>query len=315
MVPHSVNRKRPECLSKLLALALLLVIPLAVGAEEPPTPPAGVDLVILRSRWMRSPRDPVLSDQLAQQLFMEGRREEACRILLGAHAYAKTRADREMLASRVRVLSRSFLSADVAKSFQSGLNALSLGRLPAAGERLTQVLSLEPGHADALVRRGQVRWLLGNADGAFEDFSQAFGVNPFAPEIQAWVGVAQFRRGERAQGFIQMQAALRSVSPEQRRAHFWRVAQAVLQWESGHRGLALEKLYELARERPGAPWLWEYLLREGGEPRPAALARVLLRTRPERSVDLDGPSGLRLEYWDPELVRERLSAINPVDSR
>lgn len=273
------------------------------------------DLVILRSRWMHSPRDAGLSDQLAQKLFLDGRREEACRILVGAHAYAKTRTEREQLASRVRVLSPAFLSTDVAKTYQSGLNALSLGRLSVAGERFTQVLTQEPGHADALVRRGQVRWLMGNSDGAFEDLSQALAVNPFTPEIQAWMAVAQFRRGERAQGFIQMQSALRMVAPEQRKAPFWRASLAVVAWEAGQKVAALDRMVEIARERPGTPWVWEYLLRDGGEPRATALARVLAKTRSERTVELDGPSGLRLEYWDPDSLRERLSQGNSVDSQ
>jgi thioredoxin-like negative regulator of GroEL len=294
-----------------MLLSALLVYQPAWSVTSSPSPDG--ELAVLRTRWMRSPRDPQLAEALARQLFMEGRREEACHILLTAHSYARSAADRELLASRVRVLSRSFLSSDSTKIYQGALNALSLGRLSVSEERLAQVLAQEPAHFDALVRRGQVRWLSGNTDGAFEDWNRALGINPFVPELQAWLALAQFRRGEKAQGLIQAQSALGSLKSnpsEVRRAPFWRGFQAVVLWESGQKGAAQEKLLQLVRERPGLVWAWDYLLRDEPPSRSVlAQARVLTKTHSARSVDLDGPSGIFLEWWEPEGLKTRLSSI------
>jgi hypothetical protein len=166
---------------------------------------------------------------------------------------------------------------------------------------------------DVLVRRGQVRWLSGNTDGAFEDWNQSVGINPFIPELQAWLALARFRRGEKSQGLIQSQVALsglKSLGSDPRRAPFWRAFQAVVLWESGQKMAAQEKLIQVLRERPGLPWAWDYLLRED-PPSPAAIAqaRVMSKTHPARGVELDGPSGITLEWWEPEGLKARVAAL------
>jgi tetratricopeptide (TPR) repeat protein len=307
-----LNRTLKEFLSKVLLVGVVAATVLAPPARgQFPVPDDEERILILRSRWLRNPGDYSLADELAQLLFNTGRREEACRLLQSAHGGAVSDAQRRRLESRIRVLARGFRSADASKEYQSAVLSLSGGKYDAAEARLNRVLTAEPNHFDALTRRGQARWLLGNIDGAFEDFSQARWVHPFELELQLWLGLSHLRRGERRQGLLTIQDALRRGDSDQRRQPFWRAAQILSQWESGKSLGSGSGLRELVVSDQVPSWLLEEMLRGPVlEATPVAIARQALGRRPEASLDTDGSSGISLQIWLPERLLQRLRELD-----
>ncbi len=264
----------------------------------------------LRGRWSRNPRSAELSDQFAKALFEQGRREEALRVLLDAHHAAVQRSEQLKLESRTRVLARIFLHTEASKLYQEGLMALLGGRLALAEARFSKCLESEPGNVDVLARRGQVRWLLENNDGAFEDFSQAAAFLRFEPETQLWLGLAQIRRGERAQGVSRIKETFGRGGPEQRKLSFWQAALLFAQRESGLRWDQSTMYQNLLKQGAVPSWLFEESL--SGELVSKALVdqvRLLVRLKPEAKIETDGTSGISLDVWQPERLSRRLLEV------
>lgn len=253
-------------------------------------------------------------EEAARALFMEGKREEACKVLLAAHAQLRDGPRRGVIEERIRAVSRSFLKTDSARLYQAGLNLLAEGKLGAAEDRFSGVLSREPGLFDALVRRGQARWLQSNEDGAWEDFRQAHAMNPFERELRMWMGLVEIRRGARTEGARQVMAALvggpasmpqETIPPAAKRNSFYRAVHWAALWAMGREELVQKQLEALVRakpdpSRPPASWIWEHLLATPLSSRSLVFsARQALRSFPERRIETDGPSGIALQWWDP----------------
>ncbi len=315
MVATILNRSAKEFLPNLLVAwsAMVLAIP---AAAQFPVPGDEERLVILRARSTRNPYDLVLADELAQHLFGMGRREEASLLLQGAHDMARSAAQKKSLQARIRVVARSFQGTESSKEYQAGVSALASGKAEAAEQRFSRVLAVEANHFDVLVRRGQARWLRGSVDGAFEDFSQARRVHPYEPELQLWLGLAHLWRGERRQGIVAIQEALRQGDAEARRQPFWRAALILSQWESGRSIDQLSGLRELVQSGQAPSWLLEEMLRGPvTEFSPIFTARQALERRPEGSLETDGLSGIALQIWQPERIVQRLKELDLVGAR
>jgi len=268
-----------------------------------------------RARGLRSSKeqikDPILSEKLSRELFLAGKREQACQLLLASHGATQNPEQKKLLEERIRVVSRSFLLTDSSRYYQAGLNALTEGKLAAAEDRFTGVLGKEPGLFDVLVRRAQVRWLQGNGDGALEDLRLAISLNPFEPESQVWLGLVLLGRGERAQGVFQILGAINQLPRAERARPFVRGCEWVVLWASGQQETLRRQVRAWLRaERsqkksgpkaePVPSWAWSMILKvpapEGGLRE--ALKKTLERW-PTRKVDVDGGSGLSLQWWEP----------------
>jgi len=312
MLNPSLNRGVQKCPLKLLPLLLVLISGLFVRGLSLAWAEASAEtteerILELKARMLKSGSDQASARALATALFDQGRREEAVRVVKAASALAVDASERTKTQSLQRVLARTFQKTDTHKFYQAGVNALGQGRLAVSEERFSAALTLEPGHFDVLVRRGQVRWLQDNVDGAYEDWSQAKMIFGAEPEHLLWLGISQLKRGERRQGLAQIQEGMNLSSMDQKRRPFWRAAQLLAYWEGVRPSWASSPILQAMMSAGETPsWLLEeWMARASTERAALGAIRGAIKRRPEGVLDTDGPSGISLQVWQPERVRAR----------
>lgn len=307
----SVPRAVVSFLSLAGAVASVALV-FAASARAAPAPgwaipPEGRDtaLLSLKRLWLRNPSAVEPAIELGTLLLFSGRREEALRTLLLAHASSSAPGGRSRLEGRVRVLSRSFMTADGARSYQAGVNALLAGDLLPALARFDAVVASEDRVLDAVVRKGQTEALLGLLDSAAETLRLARQMNPFEPEIRAWLGYALLSRGERDEGVREMRDAWTMADPAQRARAHWKAWMARANASVSRSGAARTSahwpiLLPGARLVESSGWsLWAI---GGGEPDQARATKRFLNLFPNGYRRLVGASGLDLEWWEPALL-------------
>lgn len=222
-----------------------------------------------------------------------GRREEAVSLLDQALGREKKAARRAQLLSRIRIVSRMFLSNATFQFYQDGINLLDAAKYRAAREKFEKALEKEPDNVEILVRLGQCLLMEGDEDSAAERLRLARKLNPFEPEIRLWLGRALQKRGELKQAIEDLRTASNEL-PGSELAALW-YSEAL--FASGKRSAAIQQL-EGALER--SPMHLEGLV---------ALARLKV------DAALAGESRREEALWsarrDLQLVVSRLSAYKP----
>jgi len=310
-----------------ILLGMVLVSPKFTGAAETAWSLSAEDreraLIALKKQWSRDQGSTDTAIELSSLMFLQGRREEASRTLIATHAQTSKERDRFRLEQKVRVISRSFITASGAREYQGAVNALLAGNLKPALARLETVLDSEHQVFDALVRKGQVEALLGRYDSAAETLRLANQINPFESELKIWLGHVLLVRGEKVDGVQEIFSAWRMSGSEQKERPHWRAWMAQALIASGRSGAARRLIWSTALEdsskwTPESGWLIWGLARV--EPSAKVLEKRFLNLFPGGYQRQVGSSGLDLSWWDPKVFdAERQGAEikteNPEKSR
>ncbi len=271
-------------------------------------------LVLLKKQWSRNPHAPALALELSNLLFLAGRREEAVRTLLLTHSLMPTSPQRSKVEGRVRVLSRSFISEEGARSYQAALNALLEGNGASAVARLDSVIAAERYVLDAVVRKGQAEVLLSRWDSAAETFRLARSLNPFEPEVRLWLGYVLIARGEKDEGQQEILGAWRSSTQKQRERPHWRAWTSRALALSGRSGAAKAVLDENPSPR-NERWTersgWNLWASSFLDPARFREIRKFLNLFPHGYQRLLGNSGLDLDWWDPRVFERPVEGFAP----
>lgn len=137
----------------------------------------------------------------------------------------------------------------VPQAYQQAMAELKSGRLVEAGRLLRHVLSLDPGHADALHLLGVLAMRAGNNDAALALISQAIERQPVSGEYWRDLGLvlAKSRRLKEAAGAFSRAVALR---PESADAHY---NLGLALFETGELANSISAYEQAARLNPRAP--------------------------------------------------------------
>lgn len=180
--------------------------------------------IILRTLQKRYPEEDAVAVDLAQALLYSGRREEAVSVLgqggnKGARAHRRA-ASGSGLVSRIRVLSRSFLTNETFQIFQDGMGFLKAGKVKPARDKFERALEREPDNMEILTRLGQCLVLEKDEDSAAERLRLARRLNPYEPETRLWLGRAMHQRGEAREAIDELKAAFPAL-PASELAPVW----------------------------------------------------------------------------------------------
>lgn len=190
--------------------------------------------IVLKSLVRKNPENEGLTLALVRSLTYSGRREEALSLL-------NTTRD----SSRVRVISRMFLTSATFQQYQDGINLMSAGKFRAARERFEKALLQEPDNAEVLIRLGQCLLMEKDEDSAAERLKLARKLNPFEPELKLWLGRAMHQRGEMKEALEELKAAHQELKGSERAAIWF--AEAL--FSAGQRASAMQHLEkDVARE-------------------------------------------------------------------
>ncbi len=263
----------------------------------------------LKQQLARQPFDVSLASELADQLLMLGRREEASRVLVFSHSLQKDAAVRGRLVGRVGVVSRALLSGEGARLHQAGVNALIAGNHRAALGHLGVALRTEGPAVDLLARKGQAELLSGQPDLAAETFRLAVRMNPFEPVLRLWLGYVLLVRGERSAGERELQQAWRGANAQQRRRPHWRAWHDESRRTAGVGGASSTRPFSVLDRQAqeldeSAGWeIWAALKNSDAA---LPISQRYLNLFPKGYQRLVGESGLDLLWWDPEVLQAEI---------
>ena len=150
---------------------------------------------------------------------LEGKREDAL-LYLSAAWSTGGKSSAVVIGERIQILSRIFLTAESAQRFEEGRALLEAGKTLPAADRFQQLLAVEPGNVEVLLRLAQARILDGQAEAARELLLKAKRFNPVEPEISLWLGRALFLRGRHQAGIEELRRARRGIK-ESEHAAIW----------------------------------------------------------------------------------------------
>ena len=143
---------------------------------------------------------------LATSLTYLGHREEALKRLSQAVNYVKS-SQKAQLFTRIRVLSRLFLTNTTFQTYQDGLILLTSRKFKPAQEKFEKALSEEADNVEVLMRMGQSTLLDGSPKQALIHFKLAKQLDPFDPEIRLWLGRALQSRGNTGEALVELKEA------------------------------------------------------------------------------------------------------------
>lgn len=263
-------------------------------------------IIELKKQWDREIASYSLADELSRLLFLQGRREEALRVLLSTYESTSLAQEKAKIRKQVQVLSRTFATTQGATHYQAGISALVSGNLKSALSRFEQVLSSESQVLDALVKKGQAQFLLGQWDSAAESFRAAIWLNPFEAEVRIWLGRALLERGELREGVREILQAWRAADAHQRGRSHWRAWAAEAYLAEGRSGAAKALVSPEALKGP-EKWTsasgWAIGVWSRIDVTQQSRVKAFLNLFPSAYVQPCGESGLDLEGWDPAWLR------------
>ena len=167
--------------------------------------------IVLKTLQRRHPDEDALVLDLSRALLHSGRREEALSILNQASNRTTHQNRRGLLSTRMRVLSRGFITNDTFQVFQDGIGYLTAGRTKAAREKFERALEREPDNVEVLTRLGQCLVLDKDEDSAAERLRVARRLNPYEPETRLWLGRAMHQRGEAREAVEELRPIVREL--------------------------------------------------------------------------------------------------------
>lgn len=285
--------------------------------NEPPLAPAHAEArtlmskkqwteagVLLRKLFEGQPRSKVIGEDLAQALLRQGRREEALSVLGRVQAVTKR-----------SVMARLFLTQNTFQIYQDGVTFLEAGKRKQALEKFQQARESEQDNVEILLRTAQAQILEGDHDSAAELLRLAKRLDPTLIEIRLWLGRALHKRGEVAEGIVELRLAHEKL-PRSEWAPIW-LADAHLNLDQ--REQALRVLQDDLAKNPhhvrGLQLLARYRLQlrdlrgDGKLPAAAALREAQvglsrLSDYVERPIRSETELGLEIGRQRDEMVRE-----------
>ncbi|MEO5970070.1 MAG: tetratricopeptide repeat protein [Bdellovibrionia bacterium] len=150
---------------------------------------------------------------LATALTYLGRRQEALKHLNQAIDQVKS-SQRGQLLTRIRVLSRLFLTNTAFQTYQDGLILLAGRKFKPSQEKFERAMSEEIDNVEVLLRMGQSTLLEGSSKEALAHFKMAKQLDPFDPEIRLWLGKTYQNRGNHRDALIELKEAYYSLKKE-----------------------------------------------------------------------------------------------------
>lgn len=162
--------------------------------------------IIKREDLKRETSDPAVWMGLATSLTYLGHREEALKQLINAAGHFKG-AQKAQLVSRIRVLSRLFLTNTTFQVYQDGLILLSSRKFKLSQEKFERALSKEIDNVEVLIRMGQSAFFEGNSKEAVGHFKMAKRLDPYDPEIRMWLGKAFQTLGNSPEALLELKEA------------------------------------------------------------------------------------------------------------
>ncbi len=200
---------------------------------------------LLKGLYSVNPKEIAILGALSLSLTRLGQRTEAVDFL---HRFAadQTPIERERLAKRSRILSRTFVSNATFEKYQDGLNAFLAKKYRSAREKFERVLQDEPQNCEVLIRLGQCLVAEDEVEAAIQRLAQAKKVSPTDSEISFWLGKAYLARGN----FREALRSFKLLDFEIRNAEMAVIALSEGQVLSGQVNLAFKTLEKDIDENP-----------------------------------------------------------------
>ena len=151
----------------------------------------GEAVVAYQALYQSHPGHLTIAIDLATAHVFSGNRLEGLSLLVDFWSHASKDEQREV-ESKFKLLSRFFLTNRSFDLYQDALNLLEARKYSQARVQLSQVLSVEPDHLDAILKLAQCLILEQRPQQAMDELSKVKRWSFFEPEISLWLGRAYF---------------------------------------------------------------------------------------------------------------------------